>query len=405
MKPKNFIFFVLMIGSLFSCERNPETESYSFSGKAQKGPFITGSNVTMNELNANLGQTGKSFITTISNDDGSFSLENIELNSSLTLLTANGFYFSEIYRELSSATLSLQALVDLSDKESININVMTHLARGRIEKLVSDGLKFREANEQAKSELMTFLGVTESFDIDFEELDISKNEEYNAALLAFSILLQRYTMIWNERPSLTAELTQLLAGLASDFSMDGQINNKNLTDTLLYNISQLNLIDIRSNVERRYADLGQQVIIPDFEKYIAKFQEKFSSHLYTSFYYPAMASPEPVMAPDAVLPNLLVPADTLFKSGKPYSIAAIVPLNSALTIKFIGDNSNYNYSIGGPLHGWELINEYPNGFTLNSQRQNVLLSMLFHLETPANARIEYYENDSEEPVYVKQISW
>lgn len=401
MKRIIILILGLLLGLLVSCEKDKnESKNYSFNGKAQKGPFVTGTNITLNELNSNLGQTGKSFTTTINSDDGSFSLSNIELNSDLALITANGFYFSEIYGELSGATLSLQALTDLSGKESVNINVLTHLIRGRLEKLVADGMSFREANEQAKSEFITFLGVAEPVENDFDNLDISENEDYNAMLLSFSIILQGYTMWMNEKPTLTAELTQLLSNLSTDFAKDGLIDNRALIDTLLYNISQLNLIDIRDHVEKRYSSLGQTVTIPDFEKYIAKFQEKYSDNLYTYYTYPVMASPDPVTAPDGIIANILVPSDTVFQAA-PYSVAAIIPLNKTLKIKFIGSN----IIIGGPINGWELINEYPNGFTLNSQRQNQLMSMLIHLESAGNAVIEYYENNSASPTYTKKIKW
>lgn len=405
MKTIYFITIGLSIGfGLLSCEKNTE-KIYSFSGKAQKGPFITGTNVTLNELNSSLGQTGRSFMATISEDDGSFNMINIELSSNIALLTANGFYFSEIYGELSGASLSLQAITDLSDREHVNINVLTHMIKGRIENLVAEGMDFQDASEQARSEILTFLGAPDLSSIDFEDLDISENEEYNATLLAFSIIIQRFTMIWNERPTLTAELTQLLSNLSSDFRDNGQINNQNLIDTILYNISQLNQIDIRNHIEAKYENLGYSTAIPNFEKYIAKFQEKFNDHLYTNFFYPDSAPPEPVMAPDSRLPNLLVPSDTVFEAGKPYSIAAIIPLNSTLTIKFSGNNSNENYTIGGPMHGWELINNYPDGFTLNSQRQNELMTMLFYLDSPGVATIEYYENAVDVATFTKRITW
>jgi hypothetical protein len=403
MRKINTLLLLLIIGFLFACEKDDnEDRTYSFMGKVQKGPFITGTNVALYELNSNLSQTGRSFTTTITADDGSFNIDNIQLNSGLVLLNANGFYFTEIYGRLSDASLTLQSVSDLSGKESININVLTHIAKGRIENLVSTGMSFDEANEIAKSELYTFLGVTESISTDFDNLDISVNDDYNAVLLSFSIILQRYTTNLIT-PSLTAELTQLLSNLSADFAPDGLITDQDLIDTLLYNISQLNLIDIRNHIESRYLALGQSVTIPDFEMYIAKFQEKHSENLYTDFTYPAMASPDPVTAPTAVVPNILVPSDTLFELGA-YSLAAIIPLNSSLTVKFISDN-NYNYALGGIVSGWELINEYPNGFTINSQRQNELMSMLLHFEYPSEATIEYYENESETPTFTKQIRW
>ncbi len=130
MKRIHILLFVLIPLLFASCEKDDDNSKfYSFTGKVQKGPFVTGTNITLNELNLTLGQTGRSFTTTITTDDGSFSLSNIELFSETALLTANGFYFSEIYGEMSGATLSLQALTDLSEKEKVNINVLTHIIR------------------------------------------------------------------------------------------------------------------------------------------------------------------------------------------------------------------------------------------------------------------------------------
>lgn len=401
MKKISILLLGLVLGLFISCNKDTENSKiYNFKGKAQKGPLVTGTNITLNELNSSLGQTGKSFTTSIGTDDGTFNLNNIELNSNLALLTANGFYFSEIYGELSSATLSLQAITDLTAKESININVLTHLTKGRIENLVAAGKSFKDANAQAKSEFLTFLGITDSFDKDFDNLDISAKEDYNAVLLSFSIILQRYTVSWIERPTLTAELTQLLSNLSSDFATDGLISDRKLIDKLLSNISQLNLIDIRKNIEKRYSDLGQTVSIPNFEKYIAIFQEKYSNNLYTNFTYPSMASPDPVSFPDSKIQNILAPTDTIYRA-RPSSVAAIVPLNKTLKIKFIGSN----ITMGGIVSGWELINEYPNGFTINSQRQNGLMSMLILLESSGHATIEYYENNTSTPTYTKKIKW
>ncbi|MEI7982620.1 MAG: hypothetical protein WCI71_13295 [Bacteroidota bacterium] len=278
MKAKSILFLICLVGLLNSCgkeKKEPDNnpKQFSFTGKVQKGPFITGTNITLNELNSNLGQTGKAFTTTITADDGSFSLNNIELNTSLCLLTANGFYFNELYGVLSPATLSLQAISDLSTNGKVNINVLTHMIKGRLETLVAGGKTFQQAKEQAQAELLNFLGVTETFNTDFDKLDISQNNEYNAVLLAFSVILQRYTNFLNEYPMLTAELTQLLANLSNDFTPDGSITNQKLIDTLIYNISCHNLLDIRRNIEEHYANLGHLDTIPDFEKYIAVFQE------------------------------------------------------------------------------------------------------------------------------------
>jgi hypothetical protein len=402
MKARFFCSVLACVAVLLmvSCDASTDTEQYSISGKAQKGPFIVGTSITLNELNANLGQTGKSFTTTIVSDDGSYALNNIELGSSLALLTANGYFFCEMYGELSNGPLSLQAVVDLSGKESVNINILTHLAKGRIETLVSEGKSFKEANEQASSELVEFMGADGSVTMDFENMDISEAEEFNAFLLSTSIIFQWWTGRLSDQQTQTAELTQLLTNVRTDFSDNGLVDNSELVTRLLFNISTFNLGDIRDHIETRYAELGQAVIIPDFEKYIGKFQFAHSPQLYTDFYYPAIANPMPDIVPDGVIPNVLVKADTLFEPN-PYCVAAIIPISKTLKIRFIGQNM----IIGGPVSGWEFISDYPDGFTLISQRHNELMTLLLHLENSGRATVEYYEDVLDAPTFSKEISW
>ena len=399
------VTFLFLISVLCGCDKDTGSRFYTFQGKVQKGPFVAGTQVILNELNEGMGQTGRAFTTTILADDGSFELHNIELGSDLALITASGFYYSELYNELSSAPLTLQAVVDLTDKELVNINVMTHLVRGRIEKLMEEGSDFSGAYEQARSELLDFLGISDHPEDEFEDLDISKDTESNAILLSTSVILQRYTLWSNEKPGLSAELTYLLASLGTDLSDNGMIDREELIDTILHNISQLELLDIRDNIESKYTGLGIQPAIPDFESFIGKFQEKHSAYLYDEFTYPDYASPEPRYAPEAVLPNLLVKEDTVFAGGEPYTIAAIVPPGSNLTIKFISENTGSQYGMSGPASGWRFVSDYPHGFTLYSQRRNDLMTTLFYLMNPGQATIEYYENEDTYPTFTKRIRW
>ena len=400
-------FYLCLTGlialALFSCEKD-EIRNTTITGKVQKGPFVIGTNITLNELNNSLGQTGRSFTTSLISNEGDFELNNITLESNYSLFTANGFYFNEVYGELSAAALSLQAIADLSEKDKVNINVLTHLSKARIEKLFSDGQSFKDAQAQAESELLEFLGINQPIDKNFEDLDISNDHDNNAIILALSVMVLRYTEIWSDKSTLTAELIQLLANLSNDFKEDGQINNQSLIDTLLFNISQANLIDIRENIENRYAELDISTIIPDFEKYISTFQEKYSKYLYPDFLYPENATPEPLMAPDSELPNILSKEDTVFVAGMPYTIAAYVPLYSELTIRFNGPY-NETYGFGGPNHGWKMIDDFPAGFELKSQRNNVLITLLFYFNGPGTATIEYFENDTILPAFVKNIRW
>ncbi len=404
MKPQHVFLFIVLTGFLLSCGKIGDTRHYSLDGKAQKGPFVTGTDVTLYELDGKLNQTGAAFTTSITDDDGRFRLEDVAMESHLALLKANGYFFSEIYGELSGSTLSLRAIADLDRDETVNINVFTHLIGDRIKYLVNEGMDFREAEAQAESEFLNFLGVTDRYDEDFDNLDFTMDEAYSEALLAFSVILQRTTFLRSERNAIEAELTGLMNRLSNDFAPDGQVNDQALIDTLLHNVSMAHLVDIRDHVETHYSGPDPSIAIPDFESAIENFQEKYSEKLFTQFTYPAEASPDLGDPESPEIPNLLLPHDTVFEAWRAYSIAAIVPLGSSLTIKFIGDNSNYNYVFGGRLYGWKL-EHIEGGYAFSSQHSNALMSALFNLETPGHATIEYYENNAEEPTYTKKISW
>ena len=380
--------------------------TFSFSGKVQKGPFVTGATITVNELNENLGQTGKSFTTSISSDDGSFSLSNLEMESNLALLSGNGFYFNEVIGQLSSAQITLQAITDLTDEETVNINVLTHLTKARIERLVGEGLSFADAKQKAEDEFQDFLGVTQHSNQGFEQMSIVSSGDFNAMLLAFSIILQRPSNNIAVVPTLPAELTWLMTNLSTDFADDGAINNEALVDTLLYNISLQNQVYIRQRIQNYYSGLGLTIEIPDFESYITMFQAAHQESV-TDFVYPDEATPAPEFGPGGEVPNILVKDVTQFDGDQAYVVAAITPLGKSLKVKVTG-NVRLDTSLN---NGW-IVTEYTtDSFTIEAQRQNELVSMLVRLwddnwngSKDGFATIEYYE-DSDTPTFTKQITW
>ena len=376
--------------------------TFSFTGKVQKGPFVTGTTITVNELNESLGQTGKSFTTSITSDDGSFGLSNIEMESNLALLSGNGFYFNEVLGQLSSSQITMQALADLTNEETVNINVLTHITKARIETLVGEGMSFSDAKRQAEGEFQDFLGVTEHFNQGFEQMSIASEGDFNAMLLAFSIILQRPSNNIAVVPTLPAELTWLMTSLSTDFAADGAVNDEALVDTLLYNISIQNQVFIRRHLKNYYSGLGLNVEIPNFESYIAMFQAAHQE-LVTEFIYPDEASPAPEIGPEGAVPNILVKDVTQFDGTHAYVVAAITPLGKSLKVKVTG-----NVRLDAGLNnGWVITDYTTDGFTIEPQRQNELVSMLVYLldeNRNGSATIEYYE-DSDTPTFTKQITW
>ena len=105
-------------------------------------------------------------------------------------LSADGYYFNEVSGSLSAAKLTLSALSDLTDSSSVNVNLMTHLEKKRVEYLIDSGLTFAAAKTQAQTEILKIFNIDNVTLGNSETLDISKSGDGNAVLLAISAILQ-----------------------------------------------------------------------------------------------------------------------------------------------------------------------------------------------------------------------
>ncbi len=118
--------------------------------------MIRGSKVEMHTLQSDMTPTGNSFTATIENNEGDFNYGQLNVSTPYARLTADGYFFNEVTGELSASPIKLDTIVDLSDKQTINVNVLTHLKSQRIVNLVTSGGKsFSQANEQAQRELLS----------------------------------------------------------------------------------------------------------------------------------------------------------------------------------------------------------------------------------------------------------
>ena len=123
--PENFV----------STTDDTTSSAVTVSGKVQKGPYIQGNEITVRELDSSMTPTGKTFTGTIDDNIGSFSVKGT-LAYKIVELSADGYYFNEVSGSLSAAKLTLQALSDLTDSSSVNVNLMTHLEKKRVEYLM-----------------------------------------------------------------------------------------------------------------------------------------------------------------------------------------------------------------------------------------------------------------------------
>lgn len=231
------------------------------TGLVQKGPFINGTNIVLYELNSSLVQTGSTFTSQIINNFGSFEINNLSLKSPYVLLVATGYYYDEMMGYNSPSPLTLQAYCDLSDVDNININIMTHLEKQRIEFLVKS-MSFAEAKQKAHNELLSIFGFTGDVG-PAESLDITKDTEENAILLAITVIVHGMRN--------TPMLTEFLAKIAVDLKEDGKLSDDNLYELRSNMLIAINLPLFRTRLIAKYKELGQQASIPVYEEYVAKF--------------------------------------------------------------------------------------------------------------------------------------
>jgi hypothetical protein len=267
------LFVIASLMMFWSCSEKEESiRNYSLDGLVQKGPFINGTQVEIIELNDQLAQTGKSYKTEIRNDLGEFEIEDIGLSSNYVELMADGFYFNEINGLLSSSRLFLRALSDISNRSSVNINILTHLEPDRIKYLIKDGLNFSEAKQKAHSELLEYFNASIDDICNFEDLNISSESTENGFLIAISAIFQYNNTV--------ADLSKLIADFKNDFENDGVINDQKITDELVNNATRIDTLLLRSNLNSRYQELGRDITFPRFEGYILKFIEKYDSSFF-----------------------------------------------------------------------------------------------------------------------------
>ena len=240
------------------------------AGVSQKGPFLTGSSVTVQELDGQtLVQTGKSFRASVKNNLGDFVVKGVTLASQYALLEVNGYYRNEISGERSKGVIALNALTDLSDRSLVNVNMLTHFVTDRILNLVQKGgMSFKDAKKQAETEVLASFGVLENMG-NAEDLDLFTGDG-GAFLLAVSVLMQGNGS--------EADLSERIAHVAAAFAASGDWESPEKTEIAdwAFRVENgfeksgvgINLLEyIRKNVESW--DVVDSV--PNFEIFINKF--------------------------------------------------------------------------------------------------------------------------------------
>ena len=235
------------------------------AGVSQKGPFLVGSSVSIQELDGHtLVQTGRSFKSSVKSDRGNFVVSGVNLSSQYAFLEVNGYYRNEYTGKTSEGMIFLNAITDLKNRDHVNVNLLTHLEADRVLNLVQkQGLSFASAKKQAEMEIFSSFGFIGS-QWTPEDMDIFSSDN-GAALLAVSVLMQSDIS--------AAELLERLSVVSRSFAESGIWDDSlkaSLADWAMlsetpYSSDSTLLMKIRRNMES-WSDS-----VPQFEKYVNLF--------------------------------------------------------------------------------------------------------------------------------------
>jgi hypothetical protein len=284
-------------------------------------------------------------------------------------------------------------LADIENKSTVNVNLMTHLENSRVEKLMEGGMSFSDAKAQAQREILAVFNIVKSDMESSEFMDISKEGEDNAILLAISSILQGYRT--------ESELTELMSNIINEMRDDGTMDDQQLGSSLINHAIVLDTVSITNNLLARYEELGSAASIPHFGKYISNFIEN------TEF----VVTKLPIEYPSEGLygKNILIPGDTLYErlEGVDFSLAANIGRGARLKIKIssigslddtLNDSTEYRpfwYYVFGSQQNWKITNfdmdTYTQYFTSIDPDASCDLSVEFD---KGRFLIEYFEMDA-----------
>jgi hypothetical protein len=346
---KKYNLFILIVIFLFisSCERekNEPTKNYEIKGFAQKGPFKSGTNITVIELKNTLQPTGLNFYSTVYDNMGSFIVPDVELSSNYVELMADGFYFDENWGRTTIEKLLLKAIADVSVKPEININVLTHISAERVKYLVQNEARtFNEAKTQAQNEILKIFNMDGDDTDNYEMLDLSKEGELNSKLLAISSIIQGNRNI--------ADLTELITDIGSDIKTDGVIDSEDLQTKLATAAVLCNIGGIRTNLADYYSN---DSVFNNFQNHVKHFIEntEFESMIDLNFPEVTLEGENLLALPD----NYTLDTTSVYCLSQSLNITNLDRFRIAFTIIKTSGTGNVIYSTID-LSGWEYESNY-----------------------------------------------
>ena len=237
------------------------------AGVTQKGPFLMGSSVTIQELDGlSLVQTGKSFKAFVKSNQGDFSIKDVSLVSQYAMLEVEGYFRNEVTGQNSGGMILLNALTDLRKRDRVNVNLLTHIESGRILNLVQKhGLSVAAAKKQAEQELFSSFGFMKG-NVAPEDMDLFSKNNDGAMLLAVSVLMLQDS---SSDADFSERMSKVAFAFAENGSWSGTDRAKIADWAMRSEIANDSGLSVLQRVRKNLESWNESV--PPFEEYINLF--------------------------------------------------------------------------------------------------------------------------------------
>ncbi len=244
-----------------------EVDSITVKGFAQKGPFASGTAVTVYGLDSLLEKTKTKFTGKVSGDSGAFKVEKIVLPSQYALVEVSGYYQNEVTgKKTSGSKTTLSALVDLSEGKTVkaNVNLFTDLEYARAKHLVlKEKFNVPAAKKRATKELLSVFGGKGDDDLTATALSLSDTTSAGKALLFASILLQGDLS--------ASKFGILLGGIEEFFGSTGGLDSAEATAAFADWASKVDSTDNFAAIRENVKSMKLVAAVPDFESALYAF--------------------------------------------------------------------------------------------------------------------------------------
>lgn len=255
------------------------------SGRAEKGPLLRGSMVTVNTLTPApvalaagtttalpnttpytlpaLVPSGSTFTLEVKDDFGGFSPQSAAIfQSAFVETTAQGYYLNELNGQRSSDFLTLRGLSNLKSDRAINVNLLTDLTRERTLALARraagsaavTSAQFNAARSQAQEEALKAFNLRAS-DLGgvttFAELDLKRLSSDATARAADQILLALSALALQVGQD-GAGLQDFLSRFEEDLAGNGVIDSTDLKARIAEAAVQVDFAAVAAHMNRVY---------------------------------------------------------------------------------------------------------------------------------------------------------